>query len=143
MSTEGDHVEEGREGGKRVEGIRSRCMENVSAEASTSASVRDWTSAGSKVAEEMGGALCDKVKAAVRVIRKAVATYGAEHLALSFNGGKDSTVLLALLAAARATATSPCAHAQKHTQTPDANTHVDRHCPWANWAYSTTCSSWP
>lgn len=100
MSTEGDHVEEGREGGKRVEGVRSRCMENVSAEASTSASVRDWTSAGSKVAEEMGGALCDKVKAAVRVIRKAVATYGAEHLALSFNGGKDSTVLLALLAAA-------------------------------------------
>ena len=38
-----------------------------------------------------------KVAAAVAVIHRALDEYGAAHLALSFNGGKDSTVLLALL----------------------------------------------
>ncbi|KAK4047763.1 3'-phosphoadenosine 5'-phosphosulfate sulfotransferase [Microbotryomycetes sp. JL221] len=40
-----------------------------------------------------------KVKDALNIIEQAVDRYGLEHLALSFNGGKDCTVLVHLLAA--------------------------------------------
>ncbi|GAA5872610.1 hypothetical protein JCM8547_003709 [Rhodosporidiobolus lusitaniae] len=46
-----------------------------------------------------GDRLGDKVKEALAVIHEAVGDYGAEHVALSFNGGKDCTVLVHLLAA--------------------------------------------
>ncbi|SGY49101.1 BQ5605_C001g00738 [Microbotryum silenes-dioicae] len=41
-----------------------------------------------------------KVKDALRIIDQAIEDYGLQHVALSFNGGKDCTVLVHLLAAA-------------------------------------------
>ncbi|KAJ1922299.1 3'-phosphoadenosine 5'-phosphosulfate sulfotransferase [Mycoemilia scoparia] len=43
--------------------------------------------------------LADKVRVSMQVIKKALDTYGRDGLALSFNGGKDCTVLLHLFSA--------------------------------------------
>ncbi|KAL8278084.1 hypothetical protein RQP46_009544 [Phenoliferia psychrophenolica] len=48
---------------------------------------------------ETGTALGLKVQDALGVIDKALDDYGLDHVALSFNGGKDCTVLIHLLAA--------------------------------------------
>ncbi|KAJ2726209.1 FAD1 flavin adenine dinucleotide synthetase [Coemansia sp. Benny D115] len=41
-----------------------------------------------------------KIASALRVIEEAIAKYGAQHIALSFNGGKDCTALMHLVRAA-------------------------------------------
>ncbi|KAG0145049.1 hypothetical protein CROQUDRAFT_659108 [Cronartium quercuum f. sp. fusiforme G11] len=51
--------------------------------------------------------LAKKVAQALDVIQKSILEYGADEVALSFNGGKDCTVIIHLLAAALARSSNP------------------------------------
>ncbi|KAI0692703.1 hypothetical protein BC835DRAFT_1356143 [Cytidiella melzeri] len=66
-----------------------------------------------EVAEEVYGfatsqsPLAPLVKEALQVIEDAIDSFGQDHISISFNGGKDCTVLLHLIAAAMGQRTSP------------------------------------
>jgi len=80
----------------KEEGMASETMHNADrVNGSRGATVS--AKAKALVCEDGDALMQTKVAAAVAVIHQALDEYGASHLALSFNGGKDSTVLLALL----------------------------------------------
>ncbi|GAA6052499.1 hypothetical protein JCM3770_003797 [Rhodotorula araucariae] len=64
------------------------------------------------------GRLAAKTRQALDIIHQAISTYGLDKVALSFNGGKDCTVLVHLLAAAILRHSHPAAFTSPATPTP-------------------------
>ncbi|GAA5913574.1 hypothetical protein JCM6882_001690 [Rhodosporidiobolus microsporus] len=66
-------------------------------------------------------ALGRRVKEAVDITEKALNDYGLEHVALSFNGGKDCTVLIHILAACILKHLHPSAFPSSSTSAPSSS----------------------
>ncbi|KAM0746198.1 adenine nucleotide alpha hydrolases-like protein [Meredithblackwellia eburnea MCA 4105] len=62
------------------------------------AAVYNFSSPSFNHSSQQDKQLAQNIRTGLHIIEKAINTYGKHHLALSFNGGKDCTVLLHLLA---------------------------------------------